>query len=578
MTAAYKIFPSIGIARLGNSATDFYFGPETYLGMPTEIVDGNEVPITNFRDKDNKIKRQAARFYIYKSDPNDPSKPGVPVSIGDDDILNIAWTVHIANKKFIWYQFDQLQGELGYEPTHALRNASLTDPEQRRQMMIDPGPQTVQGKNAHASFAKGQGQPGYPQTFPPDNLTPFSIDTLGEIRTDDQGRLLVLGGFGHSGSTDKEPVITTYANNDNWWDDIADGSVTATILLNNGEKITAASAWVIVAPPGYAPQIPNMVDLYDAMYDTAVRHFDYDNAIFNNSLWQTDYLPDFNTEIKPILQRPDTNRWVSPMPDFAHLFDYRTLGDPDPSNNPARQVIMDVLRTPDQVNVEKNSVDHMLMPLLAGDNPITEIIESKYVSLTFTQYFLLQQWVQGKFTNNAAEPSATQSGEDLSKAVLQNCVGAAFCPGIELTWTCRNPQLYTEPFRIKHKPLNGQGLSLGEDLNQGVEPGDLSKRMALPWQADFFECSSQTINNRSVAWWPAQRPLQVQLENFEQVSWTRGMPNNDTAAANRGDGDRPGDLAMVTEWKNLGFIKNVGPAGEPRYIEVERNPLYGNDD
>ena len=28
----------------------------------------------------------------------------------------------------------------------------------------------------------------------------------------------------------------------------------------------------------------------------------------------------------------------------------------------------------------------------------------------------------------------------------------------------------------------------------GCQPGDLTKRMAIPWQADFFDCSVQDVN------------------------------------------------------------------------------------
>ena len=34
--ATYKIHPGIGIARLGNSDTEFYLAPETPAGLPQE--------------------------------------------------------------------------------------------------------------------------------------------------------------------------------------------------------------------------------------------------------------------------------------------------------------------------------------------------------------------------------------------------------------------------------------------------------------------------------------------------------------------------------------------------------------
>ena len=38
--ANYKIYPPVGIARVGNAPDDFYFGPEEYRGLPT-TPDGN---------------------------------------------------------------------------------------------------------------------------------------------------------------------------------------------------------------------------------------------------------------------------------------------------------------------------------------------------------------------------------------------------------------------------------------------------------------------------------------------------------------------------------------------------------
>ena len=48
----YKIHPGLGIARIGNSPTEFYVGPLT----PGEVPD----PDGGFKDKQGRIKRQAA--------------------------------------------------------------------------------------------------------------------------------------------------------------------------------------------------------------------------------------------------------------------------------------------------------------------------------------------------------------------------------------------------------------------------------------------------------------------------------------------------------------------------------------
>ena len=61
--ATYRIHPGIGIARLGNSETEFYIAPETPAGLPQACdaqrqsaairPDGTTpVLVTNFRDAD----------------------------------------------------------------------------------------------------------------------------------------------------------------------------------------------------------------------------------------------------------------------------------------------------------------------------------------------------------------------------------------------------------------------------------------------------------------------------------------------------------------------------------------------
>ena len=140
-------------------------------------------------------------------------------------------------------------------------------------------------------------------------------------------------------------------------------------------------------------------------------------------------------------------------------------------------------------------------------------------------------------------------------------------PGIEITWISRNTAIYSEPFRIKHKKLpKGDVLSLSEDLSQGMEPGDLSRYMALPWQADFNECSAQPIGNASVWWWPAQRPYSVfpVKTPTKQVFWTRSKSDPSSDAFDH-------DLQMVTNWKDLGFILNIASGKQPQFVEIERN-------
>ncbi len=112
-------------------------------------------------------------------------------------------------------------------------------------------------------------------------------------------------------------------------------------------------------------------------------------------------------------------------------------------------------------------------------------------------------------------------------------------------------------------------LSLGQSFADGLEPGDLTKYMAVPWQADFNECSSQQIGERYVWWWPVQRPSFVYVRrdgHLRQVPWV-GTDADQTAKDYVQFAD---DTDMVRRWSELGFVYNVGTAARPEFVEVAR--------
>jgi len=120
-------------------------------------------------------------------------------------------------------------------------------------------------------------------------------------------------------------------------------------------------------------------------------------------------------------------------------------------------------------------------------------------------------------------------------------------------------------------------------FREEVTPGDLSKGLALPWQADFFMCNTH--------WWPSIRPDNIVAENdffktrdnfwkeplniainlTKRVRWDDGRDR-------RPDDDRYGNSEMVRKWTKLGFIaqEHYGPKMNtlPIYIEKERHPDF----
>jgi hypothetical protein len=657
MSATLRIHPSIGIARLGNSPSSFYIAPESAGGLPIECdQEGNtgnpEKPVARFKDSEGRIRRQAARFRIYVYDDHNPE--GRELKIGDEietvntrsgqsqtvRVDDVQWTAYLANKKSSWYAFQQTDGEHGYAPDHPLRNASITNAEERQRLIIDPGPRTVSFKDQKKRKASFSPIAGQPSTFPPP-LTPNSVTTLGDllcIQQEGHSRLLVLGGMGNSGSMFGgfgNPKIESFANNDGWFDDISDGPVTTaiagTIIAINGHRVEKGNttlvlvndpAWVIVGYPRYAPEIVDIITMDDLLYDLSVRNFAYapylygvppfdgqtypprysdDPAAWRSvATWNREYRPYFWTEIWPILQRPfqyqfvmDKDPTVGGDPHETGpggTFDETEISvvpyegeDPVAQRRRAdmRHLIYAALRkqgrendlNPEPLSALTGKTLLYAMPLLAGDNPLTNVAPSKFLRLTDTMLFILHQWAEGLFINEKTEniePVAPRRGEGhaLDRGCLGSVVGGSFCPGAETSWIMRNPAIFASPYRIQHAPAIPGLLSHPAAVNYpdgpvaqlsaGLEPGDITKYSGVPWQADFNECTTQPVDvtyrdwnqidpqsigdpivpvSQNVFWWPAHRP------NF-----INAVPWSPTTVTNSGD------LEMVSVWSKRGFV------------------------
>jgi hypothetical protein len=91
----YKIFPSIGIARLGEDE-NFILAPEIPGSGPVELqADGTTTPVTKFKDASRKkIRKQGVRFHIFES------ADGVKWVEADlPPGAKVTWTVTLENKK-----------------------------------------------------------------------------------------------------------------------------------------------------------------------------------------------------------------------------------------------------------------------------------------------------------------------------------------------------------------------------------------------------------------------------------------------------------------------------------------------
>ena len=119
----FKIHPGMGVARAGDSPTEWFVGPET--------ADEPAPPPGGYKDNQCRIKRQGARFRIWRYDAS-----GNPLG-----------------------EFTLAQGTITWKVKLGTSGSAVT---------------TISGPNQQATL------PGTPP--------------LGELRTDTEGRLIVLSG------------------------------------------------------------------------------------------------------------------------------------------------------------------------------------------------------------------------------------------------------------------------------------------------------------------------------------------------------------------------------------------------
>jgi hypothetical protein len=286
--------------------------------------------------------------------------------------------------------------------------------------------------------------------------------------------------------------------------------VTARIRLANGSTIDdIAPAWVAVGPPDYAPEIQGIVSLYDIMREVGIDHF---GLSMPNPV-------SFTGDVFPILLRTRRYQWVNQAADWASVSDdWAALADASGAAATLRETTAQfVLDTEDQ-----SVLNRFIIPK--------------------QQRFVLTEWAAGRFQSDwqgVPQPANAVTAEGMTRAALQSTVGRGFFPGIEAGIIAMDRTIYATPFdfRLDHAQM---------------QPGDLTALMAVPWQADFFDCRGD--------WWPSQRPDNVRrvATSSEEVPWARGVGSH---------------LEMVHNFPKLGFITAQRDAGgNIVFAEEQRAP------
>ena len=648
-----RIHPGIGVARLGNS-DEFYPGPEA----PGIVVDpggtGGPGPDGGtYRDSSARLKRQAQRYRVYAYDANDQVIAELTADSGL--VKSLRWRVHVRNMKAASYAF---QGAYRFDPD-ALRNPSIQpgkQPIERDQLIIDPGVHTIASGQAGPVVMTGDVFTGIEKGTLPGALrfegyTPKDPSQavevtysaakdieLGQLRLDAQDRLLFVPASGKGDCVTTPKVVLSnpsetvdpptgpekgenpltnpfaYFNVPGWWDDTCCGEIDVTVTLNDGTVLSTrdnvqseaddgtrnpkAGAWIITAPPKYAPHIYHVVSILDRVYETFPEAYPHAGKRTN-----------FYRDIYPLFANAVDSGWVSveaagvkpeaksrahgPVQSGNLLSPgyLAVLSDPSENMKPVRQTLYRLMRhapgprgrlvdsllppPPQRPTSWKNEAFQRaevetLMPKLwgTGGKPLQNRqlgthLPDQFLSLTDWQLKHLQHWAEGDFEVGVVQQplplerlSLNDQPSALDSAALEPTAGGGFHPGIEFPYLIIYREFFAEAFRVA----------------KDVEPGWLSAFMSSPWQGDFWSCKD--------AWWPAHRPdivfdYDAKTKTRTYKEWFRGYDaEGEPLSATDGYGQ------MAHAWPKLGMVLPIKTAdgnflkdnGSVVFVEQERDP------
>ena len=454
----FLIYPPIGFARIGDSP-EMFVGPETIGSRGTELTSGAQ--LTQYKDSQFRVRKQAARFHLFQKNADGSVSPAV-LPAG----AVVTWSVNLANRK------DAVARNSGTPPGpitagHPLRPVDVPA---RANRVI----QATGNIASNAGIAAKQTLAG---------THAGSAVTLGELRVDAQGKLLVLGGSmisaAHPGTT---ALTGDFYKNPDWHDDVSDGPVTATIKFADGHNETPEGAWVVVTPPDFAPGAQPIVTLFDEILQLALdQHWSGPGTILPAR-------PSFTKDIYPIIRNARSLGWV-----------HMDRAQPGSANSePNWGQISQNFAQLSAAGIANHQLRVNTRDLIKN---VTSLLSNYSIPPRKSQ--VLTDWVNGNFESDwtgVPNPATVPTAVSLIRSALEGAVGQGFFPGIEAGRILTDPSIYKQPFDFR--------------LTAGVlRAGDVSALMAQPWQADFLKCSGN--------WWPSQRPDIAQQANGSFQFWAR---------------------------------------------------------
>ncbi|MES2017346.1 MAG: LodA/GoxA family CTQ-dependent oxidase [Pseudomonadota bacterium] len=492
----FRIYPSIGIARLGNGPAQkehVIFSPE----IPWENLYRTD---ENYLTADGHIKKQAQRFYIYEC-----KEDGTPLGPIDPNEYEISWHVEVANKKPFWYDFNNsldlsiMSENRNLSPNFAKdklapgigaaqRNPNVLDMGKHmahgydyRKELVNRPPLTSVTDSAQRAVLCGQ----FPFHKNGSSLLAKSLKTdaksvdLGTIEYD-QGTLIFYAADGKSASLNPSDVNTDFADNSNWYDDICDGRISATIIAKADRTChqlddANSAAWVATAPPDYAPQIQPISTMYDMIVGAS----------------NDDFAPELSL-VFPMLYRLYRMQWVNLgdflAPSFRETIDQLTAQGKfhflfsnvdSPEAAEVRSKVFSQFRDPSypydnepiipsssttNISNRGSGLDALKLPFYPGDGINYPGSPAQWFAIPPLLYEELKKWrdglcksIDGQPFHNMDELGAyfrtvyLDAARDpakkpllMTRAVLETLYGGGFHPGVELTWPMRHNLIYAE--------------------------------------------------------------------------------------------------------------------------------------
>ncbi|MFA0964562.1 LodA/GoxA family CTQ-dependent oxidase [Roseivirga sp. BDSF3-8] len=550
----FRIYPSIGIARVGNSQA-----------KQNDVVFAPEVPWANLFDTDQEylsdngaLRKQAQRFYIYECDDN-----GKPVRKIDPNQYDIEWTAEVANKKPFWYDFnnsldlsvqtenrnlspnffnDKIAPGIGA----SLRNPNVLNnslrvpdnPNFRKELVNNPPAVSVSAAapNAGINGSFPNPGPGNASLIAAEMNTTAQPVSLGSLEYD-AGTLIFYPADGISASLNPSDLNTDFADNSNWYDDICDGRITAKITdKNSGQSYDlsdpSSAAWVATAPPDYAPQIQPIATMYDLICGASADEF----------------RQDFST-VFPVFYRLYRMQWVNAgdflSPSFKEVIDkltasgnFRYLYDQSEEGKTTRETIFNMFRNPqydytnEPIIPSKSTTDlknlgsgteELKLPFYPGDGINYPGSPAQWFAIPPLLYDQLIAWRDGKLTApegtfntidelgvyyqgqfSAAAQDEGNSALLMTRAVLETLYGGGFHPGVELTWPMRHAQMYSQNTQVATQVGNAGLFGLREIRINATTAEEQEayfyNSFGLYMNADDVKASMDPANEESWLW------------------------------------------------------------------------------